>query len=324
MAKKYYKKFNKMLPTKQKKHRLTTTQKVAWSMMSVVILAYAVPEAITQIYNYINRGDVSDIKLPQKDDLFPNDEKKDDDNKEQNRIDKENKNYAYSYLKDIIRPAIEEKLGFAIEGDFDVLGVFEINFISDAFSTKDTELKILIKPQNGKVFCVNYNNNFAQVEIEKEGSDSDAVSSLVAHLQKSSIKGFEINTEFFEDVSQNLSELGIVFVGATQTYIEKNGEKSYLIPVFYQNGDKIVMKTYKGLQNDIEKADKTPEEELANLLFEDESLMQIYTNNKQQDLEHINNVINKIRNEKSDDNNKNNDLFPEDFYSDIDQSFTKG
>ncbi len=324
MAKKYYKKFNKMLPRKQKKHRLTTTQKVAWSMMSVVILAYAVPEAITQIYNYINRGDVSDIKLPQKDDLFPNDEKKDDDNKEQNRIDKENKNYAYSYLKDIIRPAIEEKLGFAIEGDFDVLGVFEINFISDAFSTKDTELKILIKPQNGKVFCVNYNNNFAQVEIEKEGSDSDAVSSLVAHLQKSSIKGFEINTEFFEDVSQNLSELGIVFVGATQTYIEKNGEKSYLIPVFYQNGDKIVMKTYKGLQNDIEKADKTPEEELANLLFEDESLMQIYTNNKQQDLEHINNVINKIRNEKSDDNNKNNDLFPEDFYSDIDQSFTKG
>lgn len=324
MAKKYYKKFNKMLPRKQKKHRLTTTQKVAWSMMTVVILAYAVPEAITQIYNYINRGDVSDIKLPQKDDLFPNDEKKDDDNKEQNRIDKENKNYAYSYLKDIIRPAIEEKLGFAIEGDFDVLGVFEINFISDAFSTKDTELKILIKPQNGKVFCVNYNNNFAQVEIEKEGSDSDAVSSLVAHLQKSSIKGFEINTEFFEDVSQNLSELGIVFVGATQTYIEKNGEKSYLIPVFYQNGDKIVMKTYKGLQNDIEKADKTPEEELANLLFEDESLMQIYTNNKQQDLEHINNVINKIRNEKSDDNNKNNDLFPEDFYSDIDQSFTKG
>lgn len=324
MAKKYYKKFNKMLPRKQKKHRLTTTQKVAWSMMSVVILAYAVPEAITQIYNYINRGDVSDIKLPQKDDLFPNDEKKDDDNKEQNRIDKENKNYAYSYLKDIIRPEIEKKLGFAIEGDFDVLGVFEINFRSDAFSTKNTELKILIKPQNGKVFCVNYNNNFAQVEIEKEGSDSDAVSSLVAHLQKSSIKGFEINSEFFEDVSQNLSELGIVFVGATQTYIEKNGEKSYLIPVFYQNGDKIVMKTYKGLQNDIEKADKTPEEELANLLFEDESLMQIYTNNKQQDLEHINNVINKIRNEKSDDNNKNNDLFPEDFYSDIDQSFTKG
>lgn len=324
MAKKYYKKFNKMLPRKQKKHRLTTTQKVAWSMMSVVILAYAVPEAITQIYNYINRGDVSDIKLPQKDDLFPNDEKKDDDNKEQNRIDKENKNYAYSYLKDIIRPAIEEKLGFAIEGDFDVLGVFEINFRSDAFSTKDTELKILIKPQNGKVFCVNYNNNFAQVEIEKEGSDSDAVSSLVAHLQDSSIKGFEINTEFFEDVSQNLSELGIVFVGSTQTYIEKNGEKSYLIPVFYQNGDQIVMKTYKGLQSEIEKADKTPEEELANLLFEDESLMEVYTNNKQQDLEHINNVINKIRNEKSDDNNKNNDLFPEDFYSDIDQSFTKG
>lgn len=324
MAKKYYKKFNKMLPRKQKKHRLTTTQKVAWSMMSVVILAYAVPEAITQIYNYINRGDVSDIKLPQKDDLFPNDEKNDDDNKEQNRIDKENKNYAYSYLKDIIRPAIEEKLGFAIEGDFDVLGVFEINFRSDAFSTKDTELKILIKPQNGKVFCVNYNNNFAQVEIEKEGSDSDAVSSLVAHLQNSSIKGFEINTEFFEDVSQNLSELGIVFVGATQTYIEKNGEKSYLIPVFYQNGDQIVMKTYKGLQSDIEKADKTPEEELANLLFEDESLMEVYTNNKQQDLEHINNVINKIRNEKSDENNKNNDLFPEDYYSDIDQSFTKG
>ena len=324
MAKKYYKKFNKMLPRKQKKHRLTTTQKVAWSMMSVVILAYAVPEAITQIYNYINRGDVSDIKLPQKDDLFPNDEKKDDDNKEQNRIDKENKNYAYSYLKDIIRPEIEEKLGFAIEGDFDVLGVFEINFRSDAFSTKDTELKILIKPQNGKVFCVNYNNNFAQVEIEKEGSDSDAVSSLIAHLQNSSIKGFEINTEFFEDVSQNLSELGIVFVGATQTYIEKNGEKSYLIPVFYQNGDQIVMKTYKGLQSDIEKADKTPEEELANLLFEDESLMEVYTNNKQQDLEHINNVINKIRNEKSDENNKNNDLFPEDYYSDIDQSFTKG
>lgn len=60
------------------------------------------------------------------------------------------------------------------------------------------------------------------------------------------------------------------------------------------------------------------------MLYGDESLMKIYTNSKQQDLEHINNVINKIRNEKTDDSNKNNDLFPEDFYSDINQSFTKG
>ena len=52
--------------------------------------------------------------------------------------------------------------------------------------------------------------------------------------------------------------------------------------------------------------------------------MQIYTNSKQQDLEHINNVINKIRNEKTDDSNKNDELFPEDFYSDTNQSFTKG
>lgn len=324
MAKKYYKKFNKMLPRKPKKHRFTTAQKVAWSMMTATILVYVAPEAITQLYNYINRGDSTEIKLPQKNDLFPENEKNDKDKKEQDKIDKENKNYAYTYLKDMIRPQIEEKLRFEIEGDFDILGVFEINMRSDAFSSKDTELKILIKPQNGKVFCVDYNNNFAQVEIEKNGSDSDAVSSLVAHLQDSSIKGFEINTEFFEDVSQNLSEKGIVFVGTTQTYIEKNGEKSYLIPVFYQNGDQIVMKTYKGLQSEIEKADKTPEGELANMLYGDESLMQIYTNSKQQDLEHINNVINKIRNEKTDDNNKNNDLFPEDFYSDINQSFTKG
>lgn len=98
----------------------------------------------------------------------------------------------------MIRPQVEEKLKFEIEGDFDILGVFETNMRSDAFSSKDTELKILIKPQNGKVFCVDYNNNFAQIEIEKEGSDSDFVSSLVAHLQDSSIKGFEINTEFLK------------------------------------------------------------------------------------------------------------------------------
>lgn len=167
MAKKYYKKFNKMLPRKPKKHRLTTAQKVAWSMMTATILVYVAPEAITQLYNYINRGDSTEIKLPQKNDLFPENEKNDKDKKEQDKIDKENKNYAYTYLKDMIRPQIEEKLRFEIEGDFDILGVFEINMRSDAFSSKDTELKILIKPQNGKVFCVDYNNNFAQVEIEK-------------------------------------------------------------------------------------------------------------------------------------------------------------
>lgn len=325
MAKKYYKKFNKMLPKKQKKNRLTTTQKVAWSMMSVVVLAYVVPEVVTQLYNYINRGDSTEIKLPQKGDLFPENEKNDNDKKEQDRIDKDNKNYAYTYLKDMIRPQVEEKLKFEIEGDFDILGVFETNMRSDAFSSKDTELKILIKPQNGKVFCVDYNNNFAQIEIEKEGSDSDFVSSLVAHLQDSSIKGFEINTEFFEDLSQNLSEKGIVFVGSTQTYIEKNGEKSFMIPVFYQNGDEIVMKTYKGLQSEIEKAEKTPEEELANLLYGDEGcLMQEYSNSNQQDLTKLNDVINRIRNDKTKDDNTNKDLFPDDEYLDAENTFSKG
>lgn len=325
MAKKYYKKFNKMLPKKPKKNRLTTTQKVAWSMMSVVVLAYVVPEVVTQLYNYINRGDSTEIKLPQKGDLFPENEKNDNDKKEQDRIDKDNKNYAYTYLKDMIRPQVEEKLKFEIEGDFDILGVFETNMRSDAFSSKDTELKILIKPQNGKVFCVDYNNNFAQIEIEKEGSDSDFVSSLVAHLQDSSIKGFEINTEFFEDLSQNLSEKGIVFVGSTQTYIEKNGEKSFMIPVFYQNGDEIMMKTYKGLQSEIEKAEKTPEEELANLLYGDEGcLMQEYSNSNQQDLTKLNDVINRIRNDKSNDDNINKDLFPDDEYLDAENTFSKG
>ena len=291
--------------------------------MSGVVLVCVVPEVVTQLYNYINRGDSTEIKLPQKDDLFPDNEKNDEDKKEQDRIDKENKNYAYSYLKKMIRPQIEEKLQFAIEGDFDILGVFETNMRSDAFSSKDTELKILIKPQNGKIFCVDYNNNFAQVEIEKDGSDSDFVSSLVSHLQNSSIKGFEINTEFFEDLSQNLSEKGIVFVGATQTYIEKNGEKSFMIPVFYQNGDVIVMKTYKGLQSEIEKEERTPEEELANLLYGDDALMQEYTNSNQQDLAKLNDVINRIRNDKSEDNNINKDLYPDDYYE-TEQFFSKG
>ena len=314
-----------MLPKKPKKNRLTTTQKVAWSMMSVVVLAYVVPEVVTQLYNYINRGDSTEIKLPQKGDLFPENEKNDNDKKEQDRIDQDNKNYAYTYLKDMIRPQVEEKLKFEIEGDFDILGVFETNMRSDAFSSKDTELKILIKPQNGKVFCVDYNNNFAQIEIEKEGSDSDFVSSLVAHLQDSSIKGFEINTEFFENLSQNLSEKGIVFVGSTQTYIEKNGEKSFMIPVFYQNGDEIVMKTYKGLQSEIEKTEKTPEEELANLLYGDEGcLMQEYSNSNQQDLTKLNDVINRIRNDKSKDDNTNKDLFPDDEYLDAENTFSKG
>ena len=323
MAKKYCIKVNKMLPRTPKKRRLTTTQKVAWSIMSGVVLVCVVPEVVTQLYNYINRGDSTEIKLPQKDDLFPDNEKNDEDKKEQDRIDKENKNYAYSYLKKMIRPQIEEKLQFAIEGDFDILGVFETNMRSDAFSSKDTELKILIKPQNGKIFCVDYNNNFAQVEIEKDGSDSDFVSSLVSHLQNSSIKGFEINTEFFEDLSQNLSEKGIVFVGATQTYIEKNGEKSFMIPVFYQNGDVIVMKTYKGLQSEIEKEERTPEEELANLLYGDDALMQEYTNSNQQDLAKLNDVINRIRNDKSEDNNINKDLYPDDYYE-TEQFFSKG
>ena len=138
MAKKYYKKFNKMLPRKQKKHRLTTTQRVAWSIMTATILVYVAPEAITQLYNHINRGDSTEIKLPQKNDLFPENEKNDEDKKEQDKINEANKNYAYTYLKDMIRPQIEEKLRFEIEGDFDILGVFEINMRSDAFSSKDT------------------------------------------------------------------------------------------------------------------------------------------------------------------------------------------
>ena len=316
MAKKYHKKFNKMLPRKQKKHRLTTSQKVAWSMMTAVVVLYVAPEVATQLYNYINRGDVSEIKLPQKNDLFPNNEKNEEDEKKQEQENKNNANYAYDSLKARLRPQIEEKLGFQIEGDFEILGVFETNLISDAFSSKNTELKILIKPQKGKVFCVNYNNNYAQVEIEKEGSDSDGVSSLIAHLQDSSIKSIEINTEFFEDISQNLSEKEIVFVGSTQTYIEKNGEKSYMIPVFYQVGDEIVMKTYKGLQNEIERAEKTPEEELANLLYGDEALMQEYTNANQQSLEHINAVVYNIRNGNSSKNDINKDLFPDDYYAD--------
>ena len=165
MAKKYYKKFNKMLPKKPKKNRLTTTQKVAWSMMSVVVLAYVVPEVVTQLYNYINRGDSTEIKLPQKGDLFPENEKNDNDKKEQDRIDKDNKNYA----------------------------------------------------------------------------------------------------------------------------------------------------------------EKTPEEELANLLYGDEGcLIQEYSNSNQQDLTKLNDVINRIRNDKSKDDNTNKDLFPDDEYLDAENTFSKG
>lgn len=98
-----------------------------------------------------------------------------------------------------------------------------------------------------------------------------------------------------------------------------------MIPVFYQNGDEIVMKTYKGLQSEIEKAEKTPEEELANLLYGDEGcLMQEYSNSNQQDLTKLNDVINRIRNDKSNDDNINKDLFPDDEYLDAENTFSKG
>lgn len=319
MAKKYY---NKMLPRKPKKCKLTTTQKVAYSFMSAVVLLYVLPDVATQLYNYVNRADSTEIKLPQKGDLFPNNGEVDEENKQQDQIDEQNKNYAYNFLKDTIRPQIEQKLGFEIEGDFDVLGVFETNMRSDAFSSKDTQLKILIKPENGKVFCVVYNNNFAQIDIEQEGSDSDGVSSLVAHLQGSSIQSIEINTEFFEDVMKNLSEEGIVFVGTVQTFIEKNGEKSYMMPVFFQKEGQLFMKTFKGLQSEIDKLGQTPEIELANTLYGDEgTLMQEYSNQNQRDFTHLNNILNRIKNNESGEKEENSELYPDDYFSDEEQGF---
>lgn len=318
------KKINKMLSGKPQKRRVTKPQKALWAILLGVVTVKVVPEAVTQIYNYINRADPTQIKLPQKEDLFPSNVSESE-KQEQEKFEKEHTNYSYDYLKLMLRPQIEKKLGFSIEGDFDVLGVLELNLISDGFESKDTRLCILIKPENGKVFCVSYNNNYAQTEIEKSGTQSDAVSSLVAHLQSSSIEGFDINPEYFEDTMQNLSELNMVLVGGVKTYIEKNGEKSYMLPVFVKNGDQICLRTFKCLQSTVDKAGITPEEALEETLYGDEgALMQEYTNKKQQDLSHLNNVLDAIRNNKSQKVEQNKDLFPEDIYGDLESEQSKG
>lgn len=314
-----------MLPRKPKKSLLTTPQKVLWCLSTITVIVGYGPEAITKIYNYVNRADSTEIKLPQKEELFPTEGNQEQTKQDQEKIENANTNFSYSYLKTILRSQIEEKLGFGIEGDFDVLSVLELNLRSDSFESKDTRLCILIKPEKGGVFCVNYNNNYSQIEIEKEGAQSDAVSSLIAHLQSSSIESIEINSEFFEDTMQNLSELNMILIGGVKTYIEKNGEKSYMFPVFVKNGDQINLKTYKCLQSEIEKADLTPENALASSLYGDEdALMNEYTNQKQQDLSHLNIVLDEIKNKKSQNNEQNKDLFPDDYYEEVDCELTKG
>ncbi len=310
-------KLNDLISVKKKKI-LTKPQKALWSVMIGVVCVATVPNAITQIYNYINRADSTEIKLPQKEELFPEIEDKED-KQEQEKVEHANTNYSYSYLKLVLRPQIENKLGFKIEGDFDILSVLELNLRSDDFESKDTRICVLIKPEHGKVFCVSYNNNYAQTEIEKEGTQSDAVSSLVAHLQSSSIEGFDINVEFFEDTMQNLPELNMILVGSAKTYIEKNGEKSFMFPVFVQDGEDIVLKTFKCLQSEVEKAEMTPEEALATTLYGDEgALMKEYVNKKQQDLSHLNNVLDTIRNDKTQNVEQNKDLFPDDMFGEND------
>lgn len=310
-------KLNDLIGAKKKK-TLTKPQKALWSVMIGVVCVATVPNAITQIYNYINRADSTEIKLPQKEELFPEIEDKED-KQEQEKVENANTNYSYSYLKLVLRPQIENKLGFEIEGDFDILSVLELNLRSDDFESKDTRICVLIKPEHGKVFCVSYNNNYAQTEIEKEGTQSDAVSSLVAHLQSSSIEGFDINVEFFEDTMQNLPELNMILVGSAKTYIEKNGEKSFMFPVFVQDGEEIVLKTFKCLQSEVEKAEMTPEEALATTLYGDEgALMKEYVNKKQQDLSHLNNVLDTIRNDKTQNVEQNKDLFPDDMFGEND------
>lgn len=320
-------KFNDFLPSKlfskKKKSEITPGQKVAYTMMSVVLLVTVGPEVVTFLYNYINRSETLEVRLPQNVDLFP-DQESDEEKAEQVELNKQNNNFSFSYLKSFLRPQIEEKLGFEIEGDFDVLAVAELNLRSDAFESKDTRLCILIKPEHGKVFCVTFNNKYSQVEIEKEGTQSDAISSLVAHLQNSSIESIEINDEFHEDMIQNLPEQNLLFFGQTRTFIEKNGEKSYMAPVFVQDGDNIVLKTFKALQTEVDKAELTPEEALASTLYGDEgALMQEYSNQKQQDLSHLNNVLYEIQNNKTQIEQPNKDLFPDDYYADFDPEQTK-
>lgn len=335
--------YNKPLPTYSKKIQFTTGQKVGMSFLLGAVIIAGAADVITQLYNYINSGDSTEIKFQQKEELFPSEDEFGSSPQEDETIQKQNTNFSYNRLKLMLRPQIEEKLGFAIEGDFDVMGAFEINLISDAFESKDTRLCVLIKPQNGGLFCVYYNNKNSTIEIEKDGSQSDIVSSLVAHLQSSSIENFSINDDFAQSIIQNLPEQNILLVGDARTYIEKSGEKSYMIPVFVQDGDKICVKTYKALQHDIEKnmqslveasdeevsqseALKTAlQEALASVLFGDEiQFMQEYSNTKQQDLTHVNEVLDTIRNDKTQQTTPSNkDLFPDDEFEFLESEITK-
>lgn len=316
--------YNETLPRKIKKEYITPPQKVVWFLTTAVVAIAAAPEAITQIYNYINRGDSAEIKLPQRDELFPLEAEDEEQKKEEDKLQQGNTNFSYDYLKTMLRPQIEQKLGFEIEGDFDILSVLELNLRSDAFETKDTRVCVLIKPQNGGIFCVSYNNNYSQTQIESEGTQSDAVSSLIAHLQSSSIEGFEINTELYEDTIQNLSEQNIVLIGGARTYVEKNGEKSYMFPVFVQDGEQICVKTYKCLQSDLDKAEIDPEEALLSALYEDEgAIMQQYTNQKQQNFSHLNKVLTSIKTNKTQESDQNKDLFPDDYFEIVDTELSK-
>lgn len=313
--------YNRMLPNTKKfnKKTLSLPQKAMWVIWSACVVSY-VPTLVTDVYNYVNRSDSTQIRHPETEDLFPIENVEDGGDEIKEEEIKENNNYSYGWLKNYIRPQIEEKLGFEIEGDFDILAVRELNLFSDAFSSKNTRLCILIKPENGRVFCVSYNNQYSETQIAQEGSQSDAVSSLIVHLQSSSVESIEILPEVYEDMIQNLSEQNIVFVGSAREYIEKNSEKSYLIPVFVKNGDVIEMKTFKALKNDVDQQELSPEDALMSTLYGDEdALMQEFVNNKTKDLTYVNCVLDQIVNDKVEER-QDTDLFPEDIYSSEEQT----
>ena len=289
---------------------------VSSSVVGSVGLTAAGIESYVAIYNYINRADTSEIKPQDFVDLMPEDTidtPSNGNNVEDDKQNQEDTNYSIEYLENFIKGQAESKLGFKIDGGLEILGVFEVNTHDQARETKNTILNILAKPEHGKIICITFDNNNAEIPIEDSRLDSDTISSFIAHLQQSSIVDVQINDEVRENIIYDNKE--IQFIGKVETYTEYNGEESYLFPIFLKQDGKYVMETKKASKFDIDKFGIDPEMALTIQYGGEEDVgIHTYTNSNQQDLTFLNDLLdehyNRVETEKEE--NKNEDLLPSD------------
>ncbi len=309
------KKYNELLPLKPKKKYLSAPQKALYCIFFATVGIFSVPD-IVQLVNRLKAGDQTEIKYPQKEDLFP---VEDDNNLAISPPveDKVENKFTLDFLKDYLKSEISGKTNFKLEDEFDILGAWEINALSDAFDEKDTTINLLIKQKNGKHAWVVFNNNNSQIEIENEGLSNNIISSLAAHLQTSSIVDVYNNLEGAEDLMYNFPEKNVVFVGPVGDYVEKNNELSYSLPVVTLVNGKYELTLYKNLQIELDKLEVSPLDAFAAMLIgEIPEILSTYSNSKQNNFDGLNKVLLEQLEDNQDKGEVvNPDLFPDDEFA---------